>query len=129
MPLILIVDDSETHRKQLQAELSQAHYEVLEAADGVQGLEVVEAHPQIDLILCDVNMPRMSGLMMVEKLRAKREGKNIPVMMLTTEADPALKERGKAAGVSAWAIKPFDAKKVIVAIEKLIKKGVQAPYG
>jgi two-component system, chemotaxis family, chemotaxis protein CheY len=122
MALILIVDDSEAHRRQLESDLVRAGHEVLQASDGVHGLEVLDSQPAVSLIVCDVNMPRMSGLAMVEKLRQRPEQKDLPVLMLTTEADPAMKERGKASGVSAWAMKPFDPGKLCAAIDRLLAR-------
>ena len=127
MALILIVDDSETHRRELEAGLSVAGHQVLHAVDGVDGLEVLAKNPAIQVIICDVNMPRMNGLAMIEKARMMAGFDKTPVVMLTTEADPALKARGAAAGVRAWATKPFDTKKLLVAIERLIPGGPKTP--
>ncbi len=80
---IIVIDDSETIREQLSAVLSGAGYEIIEAADGHQGATAIRRHPEAALAICDVNMPRMSGLDMLEFLGGTA-GADLPVLMLTT---------------------------------------------
>ena len=122
MTRILIVDDSETLRSQLKGDLAKASFEVLEAADGLEGLDTLQAHPHVDLIICDVNMPRLDGFAMCEKVRERPELKAIPVFMLTTETLPEMKERGRALRITAWIIKPYDATKLLSAIGKVLSR-------
>ena len=121
MSKILVVDDSETLRSQLKKDLEQAGHTVMEAYDGVNGLEIIQANKDTNLILCDVNMPRMDGLTMCEKVREIPELLKTPIFMLTTESNPEMKTRGKAAGVIAWITKPYVAAKLLVAIDKITK--------
>jgi two-component system, chemotaxis family, chemotaxis protein CheY len=116
MVTVLIVDDSATVRTQAKHALVGAGFTVLEAADGVQALAVLEVQA-VSLTVCDVNMPNMSGLELLEEL--KRRGIDAPVLMLTTEAQPRLVQRAKAAGAKAWIIKPFNADVLVSAVRSL----------
>ncbi len=121
MATVLIVDDSETLRSQLRKHLEQAQLTVLEAVDGVDGLEKYRSHPEIKLVICDVNMPNMDGMTMIEKVRQIEAGKNIPVLMLTTESGADLKARGKELGLRAWVTKPYVAETLVAAVKKLVQ--------
>ena len=116
---VLVVDDSATVRTQAGQALAEAGYVVLEAVDGVDAFEKLEAHPGIVLVICDVNMPRMNGVELVEAL-AKRAATMPPVIMLTTEGHPQLIKRAKASGAKGWMIKPFKAELLVAAAKKVI---------
>lgn len=119
MKKILIVDDSATVRQQVGLALSQAGYTVLEAADGAEGLAVLDKD-DVALVICDVNMPRMNGLEMLEQLKRNPRHAAIPIVMLTTEGHPALVDRAKKAGAKGWIVKPFKAELMISAVVKLV---------
>jgi two-component system chemotaxis response regulator CheY len=113
---ILVVDDSATVRQQVGLALQQAGFTVVEAVDGVDGLTRVDS--SVSMVICDVNMPRMNGLEMIETIQ--REGKHkLPILMLTTEGQPALIERAKKAGAKGWIVKPFKAELLVAAVTKL----------
>lgn len=116
---ILVVDDSATVRQQVGLALTQAGFEILEAVDGLDGAEKLTQMTDISLVICDVNMPRMNGLEMLEKVRAEQTGPAIPVVMLTTEGQPELVERAKKAGAKGWIVKPFKAELLVAAAKKL----------
>ncbi len=120
MAKILVVDDSETLRSQLKKALEDGGHQVVEGFDGQDGLEDLEKNPDVKLILCDVNMPRMDGLTMIRKVREKDAFKTLPVFMLTTESSPEMKAQGKESGVMAWVVKPFVAEKLLGAISKVV---------
>jgi two-component system, chemotaxis family, chemotaxis protein CheY len=122
MAKILIVDDSETLRTQLRKTLEEASHEVLEGYDGVNGLETLRANPDVQLILCDVNMPEMDGITMCSKVHEDDGLNKIPIFMLTTESNPEMKAKGKEVGVKAWVTKPFVATKLLAAIEKITSR-------
>ena len=116
---VLVVDDSQTVRQQVSIALSQAGYEVLEAGDGVEGFEKISGDEEIKLVVCDVNMPRMNGLEMVEKVRGESQYDKLPIVMLTTEGAPQLIARAKKAGAKGWIVKPFKADLLVKAVDKL----------
>lgn len=119
MKKILVVDDSATVRQQVGLALSQAGYVVLEAGDGVEGLQMIEKGG-VSMVICDVNMPRMSGLDMLDRIKGDARHASIPVVMLTTEGQPALVERAKKSGAKGWIVKPFKADLMIAAVNKLV---------
>ncbi len=107
MANVLIVDDSSLIRSVAASAAKEAGHEPIMATNGQEGLDMLAAH-RIDIIFSDVNMPIMGGLEMVEKVKSNPEYKYIPVIMLTTESDEMLKNRGKELGVKAWMLKPFN---------------------
>jgi two-component system chemotaxis response regulator CheY len=119
MSKILIVDDSSTVRDEVAGFLKKNGLEVATAVDGKDGLAKIGANPGIKLIICDVNMPNMDGLTMAEKVRTDLGNKAVNIVMLTTESSPAMKERGKAAGVKGWIVKPFKGEAVLESFKKL----------
>lgn len=121
MPVVLIVDDSATVRQQVRLALSTAGFEVLEAVDGRAGIEVVESRDDLALVITDVNMPRMNGIEMVTEIANRNLRPGLPMVMLTTEGDPALMQKAKAVGVAGWIIKPFQAPMLVAAAKKLAK--------
>ncbi len=116
---VLVVDDSATVRQQVALALGQVGFEVVEAVDGLDGLQRISTTPQLAAVICDVNMPRMNGLEMIEKVRADARCSQLPILMLTTEGQPAMMERAKKAGAKGWIIKPFKADLLIAALRKL----------
>ena len=90
------------------------------AVDGRDALGKLRADPGIKLVLCDVNMPNLDGLSMAEKVRGELGNKTVNIIMLTTENSPAMKERGKAAGIKGWIVKPFNGPAVIGSVRKLV---------
>ncbi len=116
---VLVVDDSMTVRQQVGAVLTQAGYDVVEASDGVEGVEAIAAHADLKMVICDVNMPRLNGLDMVEKVKAGGLNANLPIIMLTTEGSPALIQKAKGAGAKGWILKPFKPDQLLATVEKL----------
>lgn len=114
---IMIVDDSRTIRQQVSFTLTKGGYEVIEAEDGLEGLEKLKGNPEIKMIISDVNMPNMDGLEMVEKM--KTDGVTIPIIMLTTEGATDLIDRAKKAGAKGWLVKPFKPEQLVAAVNKL----------
>jgi len=118
---VLIVEDSSTIRDQLRRILTPEGFDVLEARDGLEGLEMAREHDDVAIMVCDVNMPRMDGIAMITVLRS--EGNETPVLMLTTEGEPELIVQAKKAGARAWIIKPFDERLLVKAIKGLTDQG------
>lgn len=127
MARILIVDDSETVRVQLRKLLEANGHTVSEETDGQNGLDRLRADGQVDLIICDVNMPNMDGLTMVSHARQLESLSSVPIFMLTTESSPELKTKGKAAGVRAWVLKPFQPETLLTAIGKVLQAPAAKP--
>ncbi len=119
MAKILVVDDSSTVRDEVAGFLKNNGLDVATAVDGKDGLGKIKANPGVKLVICDVNMPNMDGLTMVEKVRGELGNKTVNIIMLTTESSPAMKERGKAAGVKGWIVKPFKGEAVLETFRKL----------
>jgi two-component system chemotaxis response regulator CheY len=119
MAQILVVDDSSTVRNEVGDFLKKNGLSVSLAVDGKDGLEKLKADPGIKLIVCDVNMPNMDGLTMAEKVRGELKNSAVNIIMLTTENSPAMKERGKAAGIKGWIVKPFKGEAVLATFQKL----------
>ena len=117
MKRVLIVDDSATIRQQVSLALTQAGFEVIEAVDGVDALAKVG--PEISMMICDVNMPRLNGLDTLDRLRADPASAALPVLMLTTEGQASLIERAKKAGAKGWIVKPFKPELLVAAVKRL----------
>jgi two-component system chemotaxis response regulator CheY len=116
--IILTVDDSRTMRDMLRLALVQAGYEVVQAEDGMHGLEVL-AGSNPDVIVTDINMPRMDGFGFIEGVRADAKHRAIPILVLTTESDAEKKNRARQAGATGWIVKPFDPVKLVEAIRRV----------
>ena len=116
---ILAVDDSASIRQMVAFTLKSSGYEVVEAIDGMDGLEKAKSK-SFNLILTDQNMPRMDGLTLIKNLRAMAQYKTVPILMLTTESSDAMKAQGKASGATGWLVKPFDPQKLIEVVKKVI---------
>ena len=116
---ILIVDDSDSLREVVGIALKNAGYEVIEGADGQEGLKQLDGK-KVHLIISDVNMPNMNGIEMVKKIKEMNEYKFTPIIMLTTESGDDMKDQGREAGVKAWMVKPFKPEQMLDAVSKLI---------
>jgi two-component system chemotaxis response regulator CheY len=116
---ILFVDDSVSIRQMVAFTLKSDGYTVIEAADGVEGLAMANAH-DIDLVLTDQNMPNMDGFTLVKTLRGLPKYAATPILMLTTEFTDAKKAQGKEAGASGWLVKPFNPHKLLDIIKQFI---------
>jgi len=120
MAQILVVDDSAAIRNEVASFLKSNGFNVESAVDGKDGLSKLKADSAIKLVISDVNMPNMDGLTMAEKIRSELGNQTVNIIMLTTENDPNMKTRGKAAGVKGWIVKPFNGANAIGAIQKLV---------
>jgi len=116
---ILVVDDSATVRQQVGLAVKQAGFEVVEAGDGLEGLDRLKNVAAIALVVCDINMPNMNGLEMLEQVQKEGKYASIPIIVLTTEGRPDQVARAKKAGARAWIVKPFKAELLVAAVNKL----------
>lgn len=117
MAHILAVDDSKSLRQMVTFTLKGAGHQVEEAEDGVEALEMA-SRATYDLVLTDVNMPRMDGLQLIQKLRQLPGYKLTPLITLTTEMSDTKKKQGKEAGATGWIVKPFDPDKLLEVIKR-----------
>lgn len=118
---VLVVDDSATVREQVARALSSAGFEVVEAHDGRAGADLIAKDATLSLVIADVNMPVMNGLEMLEEVRRSPATATLPVLMLTTEGQPALMRRAKAAGAAGWIVKPFQPPQLVAAAQRLAR--------
>jgi len=114
---VMVVDDSMMVRQQVGHALSSAGFSIVEARDGVEALQKLEAREDPALIVLDMNMPNMSGIELLQRMREASHG--VPVVMLTTEGQPRLMQQAKALGARGWIIKPFKPEMLIAAVRKL----------
>jgi len=118
MPRILVIDDAKTMRDTLKDLLIPNGFDVIEAANGEQGLEMLSQHT-VDLVISDLNMPGMDGLTMCKHI--KEQGYGMPIFMLTTQTSPELKAQAKEFGVLAWIVKPHKDDILLGGIRKVLK--------
>ena len=116
---ILAVDDSASMRQMVRFTLEGAGYKVVQAANGVEALELARNGP-VDLVLTDVNMPRMDGIALVRELRSLDTYKFVPMLVLTTESGQDTKMRGKQAGATGWIVKPFNPEQLLATIGRVL---------
>jgi two-component system chemotaxis response regulator CheY len=118
MANVLVVDDSSTMREIVSGYLNKNGFDVALATDGRDGLAQLKADPGIKLVVSDVNMPNMDGLAMAEKIRNEQGNKAVHIIMLTTEDNPVMRDRGRAIGVTGWIVKPFRGEAVLGPFKK-----------
>ena len=120
---ILFIDDSPTMRSSVSLCLRKAGYGVTEAVDGEDGLQILESMKDKDqslsLIITDINMPEMDGITFISRVK-ETEFKFVPILVLTTEAGESVIEKGRAAGASAWLLKPFQPEQLLWAVKKVV---------
>lgn len=116
---ILTVDDSPSIRKMVAFTVKSAGYAVIEAVDGEDGLAKARTN-DIALVLTDQNMPKMDGITLVKSLRAMPKYRTTPILVLTTEASPEMKAKGKAAAATGWLVKPFAPATLLEVVKKVI---------
>lgn len=116
---VLVVDDSGAIRQSMRYVLENAGYTVADASNGKEALGVIT--PATNLVITDVNMPEMNGIDLVKNIRASEPPlKTVPIIILTTESQSDMKQKGKEAGATAWVVKPFPPEEIISAVKRLI---------
>jgi len=116
---VLTVDDSRTILAMLRHTLVNAGFEVLQAEDGRQGLDVLKTEA-VDVVITDINMPVMDGIEFIKQVRASGQHQSLPILILTTETSQEKRDLGKQAGGTGWIVKPFDPDKLISVINKVV---------
>ena len=115
---VLAVDDSRTMRELLKRALANEGFQVRVAVDGLDGLDALKACAP-DVVITDINMPRMDGFQFIESVRSGDVSNLVPILALTTESAPELKERARHAGATGWIVKPFDAARLASVIRRV----------
>jgi two-component system chemotaxis response regulator CheY len=115
---VLAVDDSKTMRDMVGFTLRNAGHDVLEAGDGEDAISKL-GNDRVDLIITDINMPRMDGITLIKTLRANAVHKSTPILVLTTESDASKKNEGRQAGATGWIVKPFSPDKLLQVVAKV----------
>lgn len=118
---ILIADDSESIRQLLSATLESSGYNVLVGVDGEDALSLLNNGTAVDLVITDLNMPKIDGIGVVKGVRQNDKHKFIPVLLLTTESQMAKKEEAKKAGATGWIVKPFVEEKFLSVVKKVLR--------
>nr|HEX4315827.1 response regulator [Kofleriaceae bacterium] len=119
MACIMVIDDSSSMRALVKQTLAGAGHQIVEACDGLEALDKLRL-AKVELVLCDVNMPRLDGLGFVRQARALPACKFTPILMLTTEVDPEKKRIAKEAGATGWLVKPFQPAQLLATIGKVL---------
>ncbi len=117
--LIMTADDSASVRQMVAFTLKQNGYEVIEAVDGQDALTKLGGK-KVDMLLTDLNMPKLDGIGLIKGVRANALNKFIPIVMLTTESQDSKKSEGKSAGATGWIVKPFKPEQLIAVVKKVL---------
>jgi two-component system chemotaxis response regulator CheY len=116
---ILTVDDSRVMRQMLAVALTGAGHSAHEASDGVEGIEQLQQLGHVDLIITDINMPRLDGFGFIQQARQMPAHRATPILVLSTESSDEKKARARGAGASGWIVKPFNADTLLRAVRRV----------
>lgn len=115
---ILTIDDSRMMREMLLMVLKNAGFNVVQAEDGQAGLEALPgANP--DVIITDINMPKLDGYGVIEGVRRDERFRATPIIVLSTESSPEKKKRARDAGATGWIVKPFNETSLIEVVRRV----------
>lgn len=121
---VLLVDDSATLRSAVVYALERSGHNVIQAADGLDGLEKIKEmeakNTELNMMIVDINMPRLDGIGFIKEVK-KTSYKDIPILVLTTESQHGKKMEGKDAGASAWLVKPFKNQRLLEVVKMLAR--------
>ncbi|HZU62573.1 MAG TPA: response regulator [Novosphingobium sp.] len=115
---ILTVDDSASMRALLNHALTSQGFDVAQAEDGEVALEWLALN-EVDVVITDINMPRLDGFGLIERLRQGNRHRDRPILVLTTESSEEKKTRARQAGATGWIVKPFDPEKLVAAVRRV----------
>jgi len=116
---ILAVDDSATMREMIFRSLSDIGYRVVLAVDGIDALDKLRTDASPAVIITDINMPRMNGIALIDRVRREGPNRTTPILVLSTETDASWKARAREAGATGWITKPFNPERIAEAIRKV----------
>jgi two-component system chemotaxis response regulator CheY len=115
---ILTIDDSKTMRDMLRMTLVDAGYDVLQAVDGQDGIDVLSKE-RVDVVITDINMPKLDGYGVIRHMRADAGYDETPILVLSTENDQKTKDIGRDAGATGWLVKPFDPDQLVEIVRQV----------
>lgn len=122
---VLVLDDSRTIRTSVKYTLEKNGYEVLLAENGVEGLKVLKENSDMrsrpKMIITDINMPKMNGIEFIKEVKKDRNFKFIPILVLTTESQANMKQKGKEAGAAGWLVKPFSPDQLSGVVKRFVR--------
>lgn len=118
MASVLAIDDSKVMRDMMKVVLEKNGHRVQTAADGFEALEIAKAST-FDIVFSDINMPKMSGIALVSKLRELPGYEHIPILMVTTENAEYRKKKAKVSGATGWLEKPITEARILKAVAKV----------
>ncbi len=121
---LLLIDDSATMREILKVYLMGRGFSFIDCAGAARALEILAAQP-VDLVIADINMPKMDGLTFVRTLRAHElpAVRNVPVILVTGDRGDDLRARGQEAGANGFLQKPLSSDKLMQLVDELLGKG------
>lgn len=117
---ILTADDSASMRQMVSMTLKHAGYDVIEAGDGREALDLL-SKTTVDMVVADLHMPEIDGIELIKRLRSKPNYKYIPIIMLTTESMAQKKEAGRKAGATGWIVKPFRPEQLLSVVKRVLR--------
>ena len=115
----MAADDSASIRQMIAFSLRQANYDVIEAENGRDAIRKLNG-TTVDMLITDLDMPEMGGMELVRRVRAVPKYRSIPIIVLTTESDPSLKQKIRKLGANGWITKPFKPKQLISITDKFL---------
>jgi len=116
---ILVVDDSVTVRQMVGLTLRKAGFEVIEGADGEEGLQQLQRE-RVVMVITDLNMPIMDGIALVKAIRQLPTHRFIPILVLTSQTQESMKQEARAAGATGWIGKPFNPENLLKVIARVL---------
>jgi two-component system, chemotaxis family, chemotaxis protein CheY len=105
-------------RDMLMLTLSAGGFEVLQAVDGQDGIEVL-GRETVDVVITDINMPKLDGYGVIKHMRERREYDSMPILVLTTESDQEKKNRARELGATGFIVKPFNPNSLVEVVKKV----------
>jgi two-component system, chemotaxis family, sensor histidine kinase and response regulator PixL len=121
---VLVIDDSMTVRQVVAATLDGAGYQVIQAKDGLDAIAQLQRHPEVELITCDVEMPRLNGFEFLMRYEQEAQLTQVPVIMLTSRSNEKHQQLAKQLGAAAYLTKPFDQGELVQFVNRLIEEKV-----
>ena len=115
---VLAIDDSRTIRNLVRRAMEEAGFTCTTADDGVQGVQRF-AEDVPDVVITDINMPRMDGFGVIDAIRSGPANRTVPILVLTTESAEELKSRARKAGATGWIVKPFEDTAIVSVVRRV----------